>query len=514
MASQMRTLSKKSYKVSIFLIITLVLAALATSCASTATPQVVSKLQPTATHTAVPPVKNEDKPSTDDASQGTTADILDMVWYWERFADTAGMNDIAVGDPGRYTLTLLPDGAFQLKVDCNRASGAYTVSGSQITLQVGPITRAFCGEDSLHDQYLRMLGDVATYVMDGDQLVLNLKMDAGNMIFGRELQSPLASTTWSWAKASDGTAVSDSDKYVITFNEDSTLAIQADCNRASGGYTLDGDALTIQIGPMTMAECAPGSLYNQFVRELGSVRGYALVDGELVLKMDSGEITLAVYTPLAGTTWQWVETSDGMAVSDSDKYIITFNDDGSLAIKADCNRAFGGYETVGDALTFGALGMTRAMCRPGSLDQQFVQELGSVRGHALIDGELVLKVDGGEMTLAAYTPLAGATWQWTETSDGTAVTDPDRYTIAFNEDGTVAIKADCNRASGGYALDGDALTIQIGPMTMAECAPGSLYNEFVSQLGTVKSYTLGADGALILRLAAGAQIRLVQGPTS
>ena len=406
MASQMRTLSKKSYKVSIFLIITLVLAALATSCASTATPQVVSKLQPTATHMVVPPVKNEDKPSTDDASQGTTADILDMVWYWERFADTAGMNDIAVGDPGRYTLTLLPDGAFQLKVDCNRASGTYTVSGSQITLQVGLITRAFCGEDSLHDQYLRMLGDVATFVMDDDNLVLNLKMDAGNMIFGRELQSPLAGTTWSWAKASDGTAVSDSDKYTLTFNED-----------------------------------------------------------------------------------------------------------GSVAIKADCNRAFGGYETVGDVLTFGALGMTRAMCQPGSLDQQFAQELGSVRGYALVDGELVLKTEGGEMTLAAYDPLAGTTWQWVETSDGTAVSVSEKYTITVKADGTVAIQVDCNRASGGYALDGDALTIQIGPMTLAECGQGSLYNEFVSQLGTVKSYTLGADGALILKLTEGAQIRLVQGPT-
>jgi len=42
---------------------------------------------------------------------------------------------------------------------------------------------AECGPDSLHNEYLRLLGDVVTYVREGDNLYLNLKVDAGNMKF-------------------------------------------------------------------------------------------------------------------------------------------------------------------------------------------------------------------------------------------------------------------------------------------------------------------------------------------
>lgn len=49
---------------------------------------------------------------------------------------------------------------------------------------------------------------------------------------------------------------------------------------------------------------------------------------------------------LAGTTWQWVEyeSADGQVnIEGSQYYLITFKADGSLKIKADCNRALGSY---------------------------------------------------------------------------------------------------------------------------------------------------------------------------
>ena len=438
------------------------------------------------------------------------AEMVGMTWYWTRYADMAGVNDIPVTGPN-YTLTLLADGSFQLLVDCNRASGTYTVSGSQITIQVGPITRAFCGEDSLHDQFLRMLGDVVTFVMDGDQLVLNLKMDAGNMIFDLEAPSTLAGTSWQWTKTGDGSDVADPGSYTLTFNADGSVAIKADCNRAFGGYTVSGDALTFGALGMTRAMCRPGSLDGQFVRELGSASAYALVEGALVLTTDAGVMTFVAYDPLAGTSWQWTKTGDGSDVADPGSYTLTFNADGSVAIKADCNRAFGGYTVSGDALTFGALGMTRAMCRPGSLDGQFVRELGSASAYALVDGALVLTIEGGEMVLMPHEPLLGVTWQWVKDADGTDVSDPARYNFNLAADGTVAIKADCNRASGSYVLDGEALSIRVGPMTLAECGPGSRYNEFVRQLGLTESFSLEENGALLLRLSGGAELSFVQG---
>jgi len=76
-----------------------------------------------------------------------------------------------------------PDGAVGVIADCNTRSGTYTTEGSSITISIGAITQAVCGEEALSDQFIRYLGDVATYVFDNGRLVLNLKVDAGNLIF-------------------------------------------------------------------------------------------------------------------------------------------------------------------------------------------------------------------------------------------------------------------------------------------------------------------------------------------
>ena len=109
---------------------------------------------------------------------------IGITWEWERFE---GANDsvIEVAEPERYTLTLQADGTFQARADCNRGSGTYVLDGQSLLMELGALTRATCPPGSLHDVFVRDLGDVRTYVMAGDKLVLNLWADAGNMIFRR-----------------------------------------------------------------------------------------------------------------------------------------------------------------------------------------------------------------------------------------------------------------------------------------------------------------------------------------
>lgn len=113
-------------------------------------------------------------------------ELVGKVWYWQAYQDTAGINDVTVDDPAKYTLVFLPEGVYQLVADCNRGSGGYTAEGSRLTLQPGPMTLAACGPESLDALYLAKLGDVATYVLEDGTLYLNLKMDAGNMVFVAE----------------------------------------------------------------------------------------------------------------------------------------------------------------------------------------------------------------------------------------------------------------------------------------------------------------------------------------
>jgi len=107
--------------------------------------------------------------------------------------------------------------------------------------------------------------------------------------------------------------------------------------------------------------------------------------------------------------------------------------------------------------------------------------------------------------------LAGTAWRLVKimSMDDTTYTpdDPTLYTLEFGGDGVAKVKADCNVASGSWTSE-SAGQLQFGVMaaTMAECAPGSLHNRYMSQFEWVRSYVLEnghlflstmADGAII-----------------
>ena len=75
--------------------------------------------------------------------------------------------------------------------------------------------------------------------------------------------------------------------------------------------------------------------------------------------------------------------------------------------------------------------------------------------------------------------------------------DPARYTLELAGDGRAAVRADCNRGSGTYTLDGRSLSF--GPLatTRALCPPGSISDRYLAQLGLVASWT-ERDGHLFL----------------
>jgi heat shock protein HslJ len=90
-------------------------------------------------------------------------------------------------------------------------------------------------------------------------------------------------------------------------------------------------------------------------------------------------------------------------------------------------------------------------------------------------------------------------------ADGTTVTisDPKQFTLEFLDNNRLAVKADCNRASGSFTASGAALTI--GPMavTKAYCGSASLDNEFLSLLGGETVATVSPT-SLVLSSARGA----------
>lgn len=115
-------------------------------------------------------------------SRSAEGSIVGVTWEW---VESVYGNDtsITVTNPSSYTLTLQPDGTAALQVDCNRGGGSYTLDGSLLTLDVAVLTRVACPEGTLSNEFIRDLNGAATFVMDGEDLIINLFADAGNMRF-------------------------------------------------------------------------------------------------------------------------------------------------------------------------------------------------------------------------------------------------------------------------------------------------------------------------------------------
>jgi heat shock protein HslJ len=222
-----------------------------------------------------------------------SVNLLDQVWYWQAYQDMAELNDLTIDDPARYTLTLSADGTFQAQADCNKLSGGYQLDDSLLTFAPGPMTAAECGPDSHYLEFVSRLGDVATYVFDGDQLVLNLKMDAGNMVFVAEVGtmtevSPtLEGSAWVLNGLVEGNSVTATpiDPTITALFEDGQLTGSAGCNRYSSSYTVDGTALTL--GPIAstrmLCEDAQNEREIAFLSALSEVTGFSLSNGVLDL---------------------------------------------------------------------------------------------------------------------------------------------------------------------------------------------------------------------------------------
>jgi heat shock protein HslJ len=122
----------------------------------------------------------------------------------------------------------------------------------------------------------------------------------GNELVQLSTQSDLDITdiTWQWwglveTEPATQSVVPNSENYTLILQSDGSLHVKADCNVVGGAYTLEGDALAIELGPSTMAFCGEASLDRQFLEWLGGVESYTLEDDQLILKASAGDMIFA-----------------------------------------------------------------------------------------------------------------------------------------------------------------------------------------------------------------------------
>jgi len=107
---------------------------------------------------------------------------------------------------------------------------------------------------------------------------------------------------------------------------------------------------------------------------------------------------------ITGIVWQWSAMQETVPASqsvvpDPQNYTITFNSDGTAAIKADCNNVTGNYKIDGSKITITLGASTLMACSDVSQDAIYLASLSKVNSYAVDNGQLQLMFpdDSGKM---------------------------------------------------------------------------------------------------------------------
>jgi heat shock protein HslJ len=111
---------------------------------------------------------------------------------------------------------------------------------------------------------------------------------------------------------------------------------------------------------------------------------------------------------LAGTSWEWSKTelNNGEVTTPitPEVFILSFDQEGRVSSKTDCNSISGTYTASEGSLTFGPFMSTKMFC-PDSQEQEYAADLAEVASYFVQDEKLYLelKYDSGSIV---FTPVA------------------------------------------------------------------------------------------------------------
>jgi heat shock protein HslJ len=101
------------------------------------------------------------------ATSTPTDSIQDITWQWTSVTNKTTKETITVSNPENYTIIFRTDGTLEGKADCNNFSGTYTQENG-FSIKLGASTMMYCGDASMDQQYLELLGSVAAGGPDGE----------------------------------------------------------------------------------------------------------------------------------------------------------------------------------------------------------------------------------------------------------------------------------------------------------------------------------------------------------
>jgi heat shock protein HslJ len=500
--------------------------------------------------TEVPPTEVPPTPASPLASMEHTPDplLVDKTWEWERRDSSEGSTEITVPNPDAYTLLFNEDGTFNATLDCNSAAGAYATDQSgSIFMELGPSTMAACGPDSLADQMANMFGPAQDYRFEEDGQVLVFSWVAGGPLdyfrdaaaekpgeaeveaippgaIQMDLQGLADSYEWSVQPGfppSPGPGGGGMPPHILmTF--DGATPEEALTNNGPVMYIFPTQAY---IG---MYNAQGNSIVQDQVTRLEQL--IAEADGRQSLP----DSPMPLLPPPNSFMDRWAQFGDlDFGVGRGLRYVSDSPNRQQIGLWTNDTTGYYYEGLTGNGVFYVSLfwpvsteslpnttedvpeDVSAAAADPETYPT-YLQETKDTL-NPLPSSAWLPNLDSLDAMMASLTfptgaeseaedGLTGTTWLWlslTTPGELLLVDDPTSYTIVFNDDGTAAIRADCNNVTASYTVDGSSITITLGPSTLAACSEGSLDQNYLTSLENAAIYFL-EEGDLYMDLTADA----------
>jgi heat shock protein HslJ len=191
---------------------------------------------------------------------------------------------------------------------------------------------------------------------------------------------------------------------------DGALSGSAGCNRYAAAYVVDGNALKITVGPMTLIGCEPpaSTVETAYIANLGAVATYTATSETLTM-FDSGGAEILVFAAmppasLTGVTWHATGINNGTGgvvsvVAGSDPTAM-FDEAGNVSGDAGCNTFTGTAAVDGSSIKIGPLATTRKACADDAISTQETAYLAALEASttfAIRGAILELRDDSGAL---------------------------------------------------------------------------------------------------------------------
>ena len=446
----------------------------------------------------------------------------------------------------------MANGTVSVQADCNQVAGTYIAQNGNLLINLGPSTMAFCGEQSLDQQFIALIAQVdgATLVNNG-QLRLSLSENAGYLDFGTE--------------GADATAISgleitpqqihlDTQGLPYSWVANVVAATPYDASQPPGPMGLP-EHIVINFGVTNPADKQPGDPIMYIIPVDAYVNLWAQAGNDAVAQAIDEIFKLTVVLPIPApvsglpalpfeeisgvndlaTQVGRAQFGEASATKNGFRFVGRWAQSANPVVNGDLRYLSQGFTNDGRYLVIFYYPVTTAtlpnsaaevpaeemqlsQSNPIAYTEAKAQTLNSVPPDEWMPDLTILDRVVGSLQIDGMTinGLRGNTWRpVASTSEPggaeTPIDQPEEYAVIYYSDGKLDYVTDCNGGSGTYTNSGGMVgTIQTDLMTttLPNCGPGSYADGFVGTLMAAQDYKLlpGGQGMELVRPAGGGSL--------